>query len=480
MIDKQDFKILFLYPNQHMRVTPPGGIAIISACLKREGFTNLHLFDSTWFPYADDKDAMSGEQIDRDKERAKRGMLKEYKWGEDFQVQNINMYDAWRDIVLEVQPHVVISSIVEDTYIIWKKMMAMVDDQKFISVVGGVFPTSIPKLFESQCDYIACGEGDEAIPHIMDVLRKGESAKNVPNVYPNAFRPAVDVNSLPYTDHSIFPDKSLYRPFKGRIRKIATVETQRGCPYGCKYCNSPEKNFIYNRERAGKFFRSRSIEHIEGELMDLKEKHNIDLIWNITDTLITMGKEEFDEMCDMHERVGLEFFAQTRPETMTEYHAKRLIDAGCVKLNMGVEHGCSEFRKKYIGRKYDNQLAIDAFEICDRIGLDTTCNFIMGYPYETMEDCWRSVEMARKIKSQDINAFIFTPYHGTPMRQMCVDAGFISDDLIVSMNFGTDDTTSYLDMPDPYMSKKDIQHMYNNFVNFVRNPGITKQDALLY
>ena len=467
MIDKKDLKILFLYPNQHMRVTPPGGIAIISACLKRSGFTNIHLFDSTWFPYADDTDAMSGEQVDRDKERAKRGMFKEYKWSEDFQVENVNMYDAWRDMMLEVQPDVVISSIVEDTYGIWKKMIKLVDDQEFISIVGGVFPTSVPKLFEPDCDYIACGEGDETIPEMMEKIRKGESCKNVANVYPNAFRPAVDVNELPYTDHAIFPDKALYRPFMGSIRKIATIETQRGCPYGCKFCNSPEKNFIYNRERAGKFFRRRSIEHIEGELMDLKEKHNIDLIWNITDTLLTMLPEEFDEFCDMQERVGLEYFAQTRPETLTEYQAKRLVDSGCVKLNMGVEHGSDEFRRKHIGRVYDNELAINAFKICREVGLDTTCNFIMGYPYETMDYCWESVEMAKRIESDNINAFIFTPYHGTPLRQTCVDAGFISDDLIVSMNFGTEDTSSYLDMPPPYMSKEDIQYMFNNFVSFV-------------
>ena len=467
MIDKKDLKILFLYPNQHMRVTPPGGIAIISACLKRAGFTNIHLFDSTWFPYADETDAMSGEQVDRDKERAKRGMFKEYKWSEDFQVENVNMYDAWRDMMLEVQPDVVISSIVEDTYGIWKKMIKLVDDQEFISIVGGVFPTSVPKLFEPDCDYIACGEGDETIPEMMEKIRKGESCKNVANVYPNAFRPAVDVNELPYTDHAIFPDKALYRPFMGSIRKIATIETQRGCPYGCKFCNSPEKNFIYNRERAGKFFRRRSIEHIEGELMELKEKHNIDLIWNITDTLLTMLPEEFDEFCDMQERVGLEYFAQTRPETLTEYQAKRLVDSGCVKLNMGVEHGSDEFRRKHIGRVYDNELAINAFKICREVGLDTTCNFIMGYPYETMDYCWESVEMAKRIESDNINAFIFTPYHGTPLRQTCVDAGFISDDLIVSMNFGTEDTSSYLDMPPPYMSKEDIQYMFNNFVSFV-------------
>ena len=65
------------------------------------------------------------------------------------------------------------------------------------------------------------GRGDETIPEMMELLRKGESCKNVQNVYPNAYRPAVDVNKLPYTDHSIFPDKALYRPFKGEIRKIA-------------------------------------------------------------------------------------------------------------------------------------------------------------------------------------------------------------------------------------------------------------------
>ena len=86
-----------------------------------------------------------------------------------------------------------------------------------------------------------------------------------------------------------------------------------------------------------------------------------------------------------------------------------------------------------------------------------------------MDDCWESVRMAREVDSDDINAFIYTPYHGTLLRKVCVDAGFISDDLIVSMTFGADDeVATYLDMPPPYMSKEDIRYMFNNFVSFVR------------
>ena len=57
----------------------------------------------------------------------------------------------------------------------------------------------------------------------------------------------------------------------------------------------------------------------------------------------------------------------------------------------------------------------------------------------------KSVELAAQLGCDDTNAFIFTPYHGTPMRDMCIDAGFIDKDLIVEMR--SDDQGSFLDPP---------------------------------
>ena len=457
-------KILWCYPNQHMRVTPPGGIAIITACLKRAGYSDIELFDATWFPIDTE---LESARTDRDKERSKRGMMPEYSWdGTGFRIENVNMYDAWRQKVIDYKPDVIISSLVEDTYYIWQKMMDRVTDQSFVHIVGGVFPTAAPHLFDDNCDYLCRGEGDEAIPEMIDLISQGKSCKDVLNVWPNPLRPVLDVNELPITDHTIFPEKSLYRPFQGKIVKIATIETQRGCPFKCAYCNSPGKNTLYAEEDAGKFFRRRSIEHIRAEMVDLIEKHQITFAWVITDTLLTMPPREFDEFCDMWEEFNLPFFAQTRPELFNPYQAKRLKEVGCQKINIGVEHGDPEFRKKYIGRVYKNELAIKAFDIAHEAGLSTTCNFIFGYPYETMEDAMKSVRLAARLKSDDLNGFIFTPYHGTPLRKVAVDAGFISDDLIVDMR--NDDQGTFLDMPPPYMSKKDIQYMHDNFVNMVR------------
>ena len=452
-----------------MRVTPPGGIAIISACLKRAGYHNIELFDATWYPV--DK----GEEFarpDRDKERAKRQMFPDYKWERTdvspdfFTLEDTDMYTAFRNKVVQFKPDVIISSIVEDTYYLWKKFMAQVEDRKFINVVGGVFVTYAPQAFEGLVDYACRGEGDEAIPELMDCISEGKDGHHIPNIHPNPMRPAINVNKLPPTDHEIFDKRSLYRPFQGKIIKVATVETQRGCPFKCKFCNSPANAGLYKEETDSLFFRKRAVQLQEEEIKHLIDTVNVEFFWQVADTFLTMSKREFNEWAEMYSKYKIPFFTQTRPELLTPYQAKTLKELGCCKLNMGVEHGDPQFRKDIVGRIYDNQRAIDAFAIAREAGLSTTCNFIIGYPYETMENCMKSVELAAQLHCNDTNAFIYTPYHGTPMRDMCVKAGFIEDDLIVEMR--SDDQGSYLNMPAPYMSREEIQYMFNNFVRLFR------------
>ena len=120
-----------------MRVTPPGGVAIITACLKRAGYHNIELFDATWYP-VDTSD--SHHLVDRDNERAQRQMFPDYEWKRDdvpkdfFTLEDVDMYTAWRQKVIDFKPDVILSSVVEDTYYIWRRFMDKITDQKFISV----------------------------------------------------------------------------------------------------------------------------------------------------------------------------------------------------------------------------------------------------------------------------------------------------------------------------------------------------------
>ena len=83
-----------------------------------------------------------------------------------------------------------------------------------------------------------------------------------------------------------------------------------------------------------------------------------------------------------------------------------------------------------------------------------------------MNDAFQSIVLASKLKSQDLSGFIFTPYHGTPLRKLSAEGGFIPKDLIVDMR--NDEAGSYLKMPAPYMSPEDIQYMHDNYVKMVR------------
>ena len=472
----KNLKILFLYPNLHMRVLIPGGISILSACLKRGGFNNIQLFDPTWYEYSDKN--FSNTEGSRDHIKAKLGLVKKFDYADRYVFPNYgNMYNDFRQKVITYNPDLIITSLVEDTYEIFLDMMKSIEDLKsnFTTLVGGVFPTSAPEIFESidMVDYLCRGEGEEALVEFCNHIENGTDPINVQNIWTkrngkwiqkNALRLVYDVDKLPIQDLSIFDDKSFYRAMMGKIYRVAPVESQRGCPFGCKFCNSPEKNIIYNKEKAGKFYRKRKIESIREELLYLRDECKIEYIFFTTDTMLAMEDDEFDEFCDMYSEFKIPFFCHTRPETITEYRAKRLKEIGVSKMNVGVEHGNEEYRKRMIGRVYKNEIAIEAFQILKNYDISTTCNFIIGYPDETRELIFDSINLARKLCIDDINAFIFAPYHGTLLRSICEEKNYLKKSEVVKMYY----TDSMLNMHLPFVSRKEIAGLLKTFSLYVR------------
>ena len=106
-------------------------------------------------------------------------------------------------------------------------------------------------------------EGEKAIVDLCNKIGKGEDYSNVTNLWvrkkdgiinKNPMTKPVDINQLPaITDIGIFGEKRFYRPMGGKIRRLLPVETHRGCPYTCTFCNSPSQNRIYASR--GNFFR---------------------------------------------------------------------------------------------------------------------------------------------------------------------------------------------------------------------------------
>jgi len=465
---RKNLKILFLYPNLHMSTLVPNGIAILVAVLKKNGFKNIELFDTTFYD--------STADTSKDQDRVTVGQVQPFNFDErNIKMKTTDMYEDFVEKVNTFKPDIIFASVVEDTYPIFIKFMELIKSKKIPCLAGGVFPSSVPeRVIELDfVDYVCRGEGEGALVDLANAIEKKKDPSSIANLWvkkkgkivaKNPIRPALDVNTLPIQDLSIFDDVSLHRPMMGKIYRMAPIESQRGCPYACRFCNSPEKNEFYNAQQAGSFFRKRKMKLLYEELKELITRYGIEYIFFVTDTFLAMSEREFDEFCEMYSEFKLPFFIQTRPETVSERRVKKLKEVNCHRANIGVEHGNYKFRVDVVGRNYNNELAIKSFDIMHQGGISTVSNNILGYPDETRELIFDTIELVRKLRCVDINAYTFTPYHGTSLRDLCERKNYLKKDTLAHVYV----KDSLLTMPT--ISKEEIRGLMKTFVLYARLP----------
>ena len=108
-------------------------------------------------------------------------------------------------------------------------------------VLGGPEVTyrSTQILKDNPCiDYIVVGEGEEALPTLIEMLEKNTSLENLKNVSYRKNNNEIEEGEIAITcDTNNIPRiaKDIVKDYDG---KIVYIETVRGCPYNCSYCLS--------------------------------------------------------------------------------------------------------------------------------------------------------------------------------------------------------------------------------------------------
>jgi len=460
-----DYKVLLVYPNTMMSMLVPNAIGLFSAFLKHEGY-QVDLFDATL--YRTDQDSSDERKMKSLQVRpfnlAERGVtLKTAEMEADF-LAKVESY----------RPDLIAVSVVEDTFPIGTRLLDSIAHLRIPTVMGGVFATYAPDiaLAEPTVQYLCRGEGEGALVDLCRALSTGQDPSGIANLWvkrgdtiiKNEMRAALDVDQLPIQDLSIFEPQTLFRPLAGKIWRMAPIETQRGCPYKCTFCNSPSNNDVYKESDAGRFYRKRSMKHVYDEMVTLRDRYDIEFIFFITDTFLAMSNAEFDEFIEMYSSIKLPFFMNTRPETLSLYRAKKLKEVNCYRVNIGVEHGNQKFRREVVGRPVSDDQMINAFKYMNEAGIPVVANNIMGFPDETREMIFETIELNRKYECDTINAFTFSPYHGTKLRELALQRGYLKPEDRVTV-FTKD---SVLNMP--HLSKEEISGLMKTFALYVKLP----------
>ncbi|MEK7078177.1 MAG: radical SAM protein [Patescibacteria group bacterium] len=462
-----DFRVLMLYPNyQHEMMVPPA-LALFSSLLKWEGF-KVDLFDTT--NYKIDTGGV-------DSEKSKMANLTVRPFKSTTLIKKDDVYTDFRQKINSFSPDLLLVTATENMFLVAMKLLNSVEDTGVPVVLGGVFATFAPDLAMRwrEVDMLCVGEGEQVIVELCRRMNRGEDSSSIPGLWvrgkdglikKNPLGPRVNMDENPLPDFTLFEDSRFYRPMAGKILRIFPAETHRGCPFTCAFCNSPDQDRLYGQATGQKFFRKKRFDKIHEELLFCRDVWRAQYIFFWADTFFAWSEEEFDQFCEMYADIKLPFWCQTRPETVVERRIKKLKDVGIHRMGFGIEHGNFQFRKDVVDRRYTNELVIARMRILVEQGVEFSVNNIIGFPDETRELSFDTIELNRHIPSDTMSCSIFVPFHGTRLRELCVEKGYIHPDVICPTN--SDDTV--LIMPPPFMSKEQMKGLRRVFAMYVKFP----------
>ncbi len=460
---KKKFRVLLIHANSTLDTLIPPNLAIISAVLKDNG-NEVKLFDTTFYKTRDS----TGDDA-----RIKTLQVKETNFEElDIFLKKTDMYDDFMKTVEDYRPNLIGLSAVSLTYPFGIKFLKRLRQEgyKIPTLVGGIHATISPQdvLSEGCVDYVCVGEGEYAIAELCNAIKNKISTVNIKNIwakkgdkiYKNKPRHPIDINKIHFQDWSIFDKRRIYKAMAGKIRRVGCFELDRGCPYSCTYCCNNFWNRMYNFKN----YRKKDIKRFIEEVMYIKNRYKVEYVYLLSESFLSSDEKRFMEFVRLwKEKVNLPFWAEARPETVTKERIKLLEEAGLDSMSIGLESGSSEMRKE-LYRFMTNEQIINAFKALSNTSIKVCVNNIVGFPDETREQIFETIELNRIINATNIMTHVFNPYRGTPLYDMCVKKGYIKKEEI-----GGDYRQDFI-LEMPQISKEEILGLQRTFAMYVKFP----------
>ncbi len=447
-------------------------ISLFSAILKKQGH-GVQIFDTTYYSldYGMDSDGSKMERLNvvPFKMEEKGIRRKTSDWKKDL-----------REQIDTFAPDLLAISSTEDMWELGLKVLNEIKDYKIKNnipvIAGGVFATFAPEICikEELVDLVCVGEGENALIDLCNRIENKKDYSDVTNLWvkknrkvikKNSISKPVNINDNPIIDISLFEENRLYRPMAGKVYKMMPIETIRGCPFTCRFCNSPDQMKLY-KGLGSNFYRKKKMDLVYKELKYFKDVHKVEYNYFWADTFLGMSTEELDEFCEMYSGINLPFWMQTRPETINDYNMKKLKSVGLHRISFGVEHGNEKFRKEILDRRWKNKDILDKLKIPKKYGIAFSVNNITGFPTETKKLAFDTIEFNKHIDADNANIYAFVPFHGTPLRKMCEDLGLIKPETITKCLTAE----SQLNMPQyPPHEIEEIKKCFALYVKFPKN-----------
>ena len=337
---------------------------------------------------------------------------------------------------------------------------------------GGWHPSLFPtKTLEDEAsiDITVQGQGEETFRELIGHLTeqndlsavKGISYCSKGEVIQNPPRSLMDMNELQAANYDLIQTEDYFK-LKGK-RQLDYISST-GCYFRCAFCADP---FVYDRKWTGL-----QPERMGAELEYLKKNYEFDDIDFQDETFFTYRKRALGIAGQFIQRSIESTWAGTmradQGSRLSEEDLALCAKSGLRRLLIGVESGSQkmlDWMKKdiKIGQILENA------ERCRRHGIAVIFPFIVGFPGESDEFVWETLDMVKKLRAMspdfDTPIFYYKPYPGSKITRDVVKNGYsLPDTLDEWTNF------DYIGSSGPWVSKKKYK-MIERFKFYSRIAG---------
>lgn len=311
-------------------------------------------------------------------------------------------------------------------------------------LLGGIHVTIVPERCVDHADYLCIGEGEATIVKLAECLRTGNlrALRDVPGlVYREDGKvrwnpercPVKNLDELPYQD---IDEAGKYLLESDRLVEVDPILEQscyptyasRGCPFNCSFCSRDLINDASGLRRAIRF---RSPEHVIGELEAAKQKclnmRSVRL-WDDTFPTRLSWLREFTQL--YKERVGLPFEIWLHPKSVRREAVCMLKEAGLASVDIGIESGSQRVRREIFNRPEKQEDVIATSHVLADCGIErVTFDLILEHEYERLADKWETLDLLLRLKgSFKLNMHGLSYLPKTALTERALKDGFITED----------------------------------------------------
>ncbi len=344
--------------------------------------------------------------------------------------------DVIIDAIRRQRPDLVGMSFLSTTSYPYAKMLARqirAMDAKVRLAFGGVFASLNAGLVKLQCpevDFVCRGDGEQLILDLLAHLDDLETVQGL--TWMKDGRVITNPNRVTerHLDQWPFPDRDSLKldfiesmpldvPAVLSMERFTTMQTSRGCPWPCVFCDIPMFN-------DGKW-RFRSAEHVVAEFKHLQEL-GYGAVYFVDDHFLLKPKR-IEAICQgiINENIEIEWGVEGRVDSVCQHLFPIMAQAHCRTIMFGIESGS----QKILDRLKKEQTLEDvesAVTNAKRAGIEIVHGFFtVGNPDETVEDMRATFDFASRLRLDTFGFNRLCVYRGTPLWQEYVQRGVVND-----------------------------------------------------